>query len=464
MATECRQDSLDFGTVAGRAVVGAFDGGVISSDAGALLLGATDKAIGLVRRFAACFRDGRKPELVEHTIGTLVGQRVVGIALGYEDLNDHDALRHDPIMAVLAGKLEARRKACAPVAGKSTLSRLEHAPAEGDAFAPPRYHKIGHDKDAIEALFVTLFLEAYDRPPPRIVIDLDATDDPLHGHQEGAFFHGYYDCYCYLPLYVFCGRHLLAAKLRRSNIDASAGAREEIARIVAQLRARWPKTEICLRADSGFAREELMAWCEANGIDYVFGLARNNRLVAKIARELKSAQREAGKTGRAARRFKDFEWTTLDSWSRKRRVIAKAEWTRGQPNPRFIVTSLDRDEAAGQALYEDIYCARGDMENRIKECQTDLFADRTPAATMRANQLRLWFASFAYVLVCALRRLALAGTELAQATCGNIRLKLLKIGAQVTVSVRRVKIALASSYPLQALFAIAHARLRRAAA
>ena len=464
MATECRQDSFDFGTVDGRAVVGAFDGGVISSDAGAVLLGATNKAIGLVRRFAACFRDGRKPELIEHRIETLVGQRIFGIALGYEDLNDHDELRHDPVMAVLAGKLRAQRKGCAPVAGKSTLSRLEHAPAEGPAFAPARYHKIGHDRSAIEALFVTLFLEAHDRPPERIFIDLDATDDPLHGHQEGRFFHGYYDGYCYLPLYIFCGRHLLCSKLRRSNIDASAGAREEIARIVAQIRRRWPKTGICLRADSGFAREELMAWCEANGVDYVFGLARNMRLVAKIARELEAAQREAGRTGRAARRFKDFRWATLGSWSRKRRVIGKAEWTRGEANPRFIVTSLDREKVAGRALYEDIYCARGDMENRIKECQADLFADRTPAATMRANQLRLWVASFAYVLMCALRRLALAGTELARATCGSIRLKLLKIGAQVTVSVRRVKIALASSFPLQALFSLANARLRCAAA
>jgi hypothetical protein len=311
---------------------------------------------------------------------------------------------------------------------------------------------------------VTLFLESYDAPPARIIIDLDATDDPLHGHQEGRFFHGYYDCYCYLPLYIFCGRHLLAAKLRRANIDASAGAVGEIARIVGQLRTRWPKTEICLRADSGFAREELMAWCEANGVHYVLGLARNNRLVAKIGRELKAAQRQAAKTGRAARRFKDFKWTTLDSWSCKRRVVGKAEWTKGEANPRFIVTSLARSEIDGQVLYEDIYCARGDMENRIKECQADLFADRTPAATMRANQLRLWFASFAYVLVCALRRLALAGTELAHATCGSIRLKLLKIGAQVTVSVRRVRIALASSFPLQELFALAHARLRRATA
>ena len=464
MATECRQDLLDFGTVEGRSVVGAFDGGVISSDAGALLLGATDKAIRLIGRFATCFTDRREAESIEHTTTTLVGQRVVGIALGYEDLNDHDELRHDPVMAVLAGKLKARRKRCAPVAGKSTLSRLEHAPEEGVAFAPPRYHKISHNAGAIEELFVTLFLEAHRRPPKRIILDLDATDSPLHGHQEGRFFHGYYDCYCYLPLYIFCGRDLLAAKLRRSNIDASAGAVEEVARLVAQIRSRWRKVEICLRADSGFAREELMAWCEANRVDYVFGLAKNERLVAEIARELEAAETEAKKTGVPARRFKEFMWETLESWSRKRRVIGKAEWTKGEANPRFIVTSLKRAQASAQPLYEDIYCQRGDMENRIKECQSDLFADRTPAVTMRANQLRLWFASMAYVLMCALRRIGLAGSELARATCGTIRLKLLKIGAQVTNSVRRVKIAFASSYPGQQIFALAHARLKRAAA
>ena len=297
MATECRQDSLDFGTIEGRSVVGAFDGGVISSDAGALLLGATDRAIRLIGRFATCFTDRREAESIEHTTTTLVGQRVVGIALGYEDLNDHDELRHDPVMAVLAGKLQARRKRCAPVAGKSTLSRLEHAPEEGAAFAPPRYHKISHDARAIEELFVTLFLEAHRRRPKRIILDLDATDSPLHGHQEGRFFHGYYDCYCYLPLYIFCGRHLLAAKLRRSNIDASAGAVEEVARLVSQIRSRWRKVEIWLRADSGFAREELMAWCEENRVQYVFGLARNERLVAQIGPELEAAEREAKETG-----------------------------------------------------------------------------------------------------------------------------------------------------------------------
>ena len=464
MPTECSQDLFDFGTVGGRRIVGRFDGGLITSDAGAVLLGATNKAIRLVERFASCFSDARDAEQIEHTVATLIGQRVFGLALGYEDLNDHDQLRHDPIMAVLAGKLKARRRNCAPVAGKSTLNRLEHAPEEGPGYTSSRYHKISHDADAIERLFVTLFLEAHATPPRRIILDLDATDDPLHGHQEGRFFHGYYDCYCYLPLYVFCGRHLLSAKLRRSNIDASAGAKEEIERIAAQIRERWPQVRIILRADSGFAREELMAWCEANAVEYVFGLARNDRLAAKIMCQLKAAEREAVATGAPARRFRDFQWRTLDSWSRVRRVIGKAEWTRGEANPRFVVTSLHEAEATARYLYEDLYCARGDMENRIKECQLDLMADRTPATTMRANQLRLWFASMAYVLLCALRRIALAGTQLASATCGTIRLKLLKIGAQVTVSVRRVKFALASACPFKDIFAAACGRLRSAAA
>jgi len=374
-------------------------------------------------------------------------------------------LRHDPVLAVLAGKLRARRRSdCAALAGKSTLNRLEHAPEEGPAYAPSRYHKISHDTVAIEALFVTLFQEAHTTPPERIILDLDATDDPLHGHQEGRFFHGYYDCYCYLPLYIFCGRHLLAAKLRRSNIDASAGAKEEIARIVAQLRKRWPQVEIWLRADSGFARDALMSWCEENGVHYVFGLARNARLVGEIELELSAATEVSRETGRPARCYTEFAWLTLDSWSRSRRVIAKAEATRGEPNPRFIVTSLGADQVAAQALYEDIYCPRGDMENRIKECQLDLMADRTSASTMRANQLRLWFASFAYVLISALRRIGLAGTELARATAGTIRLKLLKIGARVKVSVRRVKIALTSACPQADVFMMAHEKLRSAAA
>jgi hypothetical protein len=366
-------------------------------------------------------------------------------------------------MAVLAGKLEAKRRDCAPVAGKSTLNRLELSTA-----LPTLYHKISYQASAIEALLVTLFVEAHHRPPAQIVLDLDATDDPLHGHQEGRFFHGYYDCYCYLPLYVFCGRHLLAAKLRRSNIDAAAGAVDEVTRIVAQVRHHWPEVRILLRGDAGFAREALMAWCEANQVDFLFGLQRNTRLVAELEAELAQARAEAEAKRRPARRYKDFMWTTLDSWSRRRRVVGKAEWMPGRDddgaNPRFVVTSLARAEIKARRLYERLYCARGEMENRIKECQLDLFADRTSARSMRANQLRLWFASLAYVLLCALRRIGLAHTRFARATCGTIRLKLMKVAALVRISVRRIRFAMPSAFPHQAEFAAAHRRLSAAAA
>ncbi len=442
MPTECSAECFDFGIVEGRPVEAAFDAGLVTSDAGALLLGATDRAIGMMDRFGACFHDERRQDLIEHEVATLVGQRVFGIALGYEDLNDHDELRRDPMMAVLAGKLEGRREDCAPVAGKSTLNRLELSKLE-----PTRYHKISHNPVAVRNLFVDLFLEAHERAPRQIILDLDATDDPLHGEQEGRFFHGYYDCYCYLPLYVFCGRHLLVAKLRRANMDAAAGAVEEVARVVARIRARWPRTRILLRADSGFARDELMAWCEENGVHFLFGLQQNDRLNAEIKDELAKAEAKSRRSGKPARYFKEFRWTTRTTWIRRRRVVAKAEWTQGEANPRFVVTSLKRAECRPKYLYEKVYCARGDMENRIKECQLDLYADRTSAATMRANQLRLWFHSMAYVLLCALRRIGLHDTQFAQATCGTIRLKLLKIGAIVRISVRRIKIAMASACP-----------------
>jgi hypothetical protein len=458
MPTDCSTDLFGFTEVEGREVVAAFDGGAITSDAGALLLGAADRAIGLIDRFAACFHDKRRPELVEHEVATLVGQRVFGIALGYEDLNDHDDLRHDPIMAVLAGKLTARRKECAPVAGKSTLNRLELSQLQ-----PTRYHKISHNPVTIRSLFVDVFLEAHQRPPRELILDLDATDDPVHGEQEGRFFHGYYDCYCYLPLYVFCGRHLLASKLRVASLDAANGGVEEVARIVAHIRKRWPKVRILVRADSGFAREELMAWCEANGVHFLFGLAKNPRLIAKISSEMARAEARSRRTGKPARCFKDFRWTTLDSWSRERRVVAKAEFTTGEANPRFVVTSLKRSECKAKYLYENVYCARGDMENRIKECQLDLYADRTSTATMRANQLRLWFASMAYVLMCAVRRIGLDHTSYVKASCGTIRLKLLKIGALVRISVRRIKIAMASGCPAAVTWGIAALRLNAAA-
>ena len=458
MPTECSADLFGFAVVEGREVVVAFDGGAISSDAGGLLLGAADHAIKLTERFAACFHDARRPHLIEHEVATLLGQRVFGIALGYEDLNDHDELRHDPVMAVLAGKLAARRKECAPVAGKSTLNRLELGRLE-----PTRYHKISHNPIAIKRLMVDVFLEAHDRAPSEIVLDLDATDDPVHGEQEGRFFHGYYDCYCYLPLYVFCGRDLLAAKLRPASMDAAAGAVEEVARIVAQIRRRWPHVRILVRADSGFAREELMVWCEAHGVHFLFGLAKNDRLIAETASELARAEAKSRRTGKPARYFKDFRWRTRRSWSRERRVVAKAEFTAGEANPRFVVTSLTRAECRPKYLYEKVYCARGEMENRIKECQLDLYADRTSTATMRANQLRLWFASMAYVLLCALRRIGLHHTPFANASCGTIRLKLLKIGALVRISVRRIKIAMASGCPAAPAWCDAAVRLNAAA-
>jgi hypothetical protein len=456
MRTQCISDQLEFEGFAGRRVVAAFDGGAITSDAGALLLREADRAIGLIDRVAICFKDWRQPDAVVHGLRTLIGQRIVGIACGYEDVNDHDQLRFDPVLSLFSDGLHIRRKGCAALAGKSTLNRLEHAPGRDD----DRYHKIGHDTEALENVFVDVFLDAHAKPPKEIVLDLDATDDAIHGHQEGRFFHGYYDCYCYLPLYVFCGPHLLAAKLRRANIDGAAGAVEEIERIIGRIRARWPRVRIVLRADSGFAREALMAWCECNRVDYVLGLARNARLLEELAIDLAWAEAEHQRTGKPVRRYKDFRYRTRNSWSRRRRVVGKAEHLAKGANPRFVVTSLKRKVIDAKSLYEEVYCARGEMENKIKECQLDLWADRTSAATMKANQLRLWFSSFAYVLIEALQRIGLAHTELANATCGTIRLKLLKIGARVTVSVRRIKIAIASACPFRSEFALAHARLR----
>ncbi len=365
MPTECSQDSLDFASLGSRKVTAAFDGGAMTSNAGALLLRETDRAIRLSRQAAACFTDGRRQDRIEHSVETLLAQRIHGIALGYEDLNDHDELRHDPVLGLLSGKLEARRATCSVLAGKSTLNRLEHAPKTDD----DRYRKLSVDEGAMKRLFVSVFLKAHATPPKRIILDLDATDDPIHGDQEGRFFHGYYKCYCYLPLYIFCGRDLLLSKLRPANIDASAGAKEEIAFIVAQIRDSWPNVDIWLRADSGFCREEMMAWCEAHGVHYVFGLARNERLEALIADELAEASAKARDSGKPERIFKELRYQTLKSWSRERRVVAKAEHLPKGKNPRFIVSSLTCEAIEAKELYEKIYCARGDMENRIKECQ-----------------------------------------------------------------------------------------------
>jgi hypothetical protein len=463
MQTECNRKSLEFHPLGRRRIVGRFDGGTISSDAGGLLLRECERATRIVRQFARCFMDHRDPGQIEHTVEELVAQRVYALALGYEDLVDHDALRHDPLLAALVGKLDptgGRRKRKSDqgkaLAGKSTLNRLELT-VEG-ASASERYKKIEVNAASVERLAVELFVQSHRVAPAEIILDLDATDDPIHGNQEGRFFHGYYGGYCYLPLYIFCGEFLLAAKLRPSNIDASFGALDEIERIVGQIRARWPKVRIVLRGDSGFCREPIMSWCEQQGVDFLFGLARNARLEKQIEGELAQAKTLFERTHQPSRVFAEFAYRTLDSWSRARRVIAKAEHLDKGSNPRFVVTTLAEEP---RRLYEDIYCARGEMENRIKEQQLSLFADRTSAATMRANQIRLWFSSMAYLLMQAVRRLALKGTAMENAQCQTIRLKLLKIGAQVKITVRKVWVSLAESCPYKDIFLRAHENLRR---
>lgn len=461
---ECKRRQLTFQRLASRAVVAEFSGGTITSDAGALLLGELEARLGIVSRFAACFSDHRDPERIEHSVGELLAQRVFALCLGYEDLNDHDLLRCDPLLATIVGKADPtgqdRRRAGdrgSALAGKSTLNRLELRADDPERDA--HYKKISCSTSAVESFFVEQFLRSYQKAPARIILDFDATDDPLHGSQEGRFFHGYYGHYCYLPLYVFCGKHLLCARLRRSNIDGSAGAVDELSSIVSQIRAAWPEVEIWVRADSGFAREELMVWCEANGVEYVLGLARNSRLEAELSLSMEKARIAHEITGKPERVFREFEYETLKTWGRKRRVIGKAEYLAGGPNPRFIVTSLRAWEVDGRELYEQVYCERGEAENRIKEQQLDLFADRTSTTAFKSNQLRLWLSSVAYTLMQALRTL-LEGTELERATCGSIRTKLLKIGAQVRVSVRRVLVSLSSAYPLQELFIRIHERIR----
>jgi len=460
MQTECTTKLFEFEAVERRAVVAGFDGGDITSNAGGLLLGQVDRGLGLVRRFAGCFTDRRDPRYVEHQVETLVGQRIFGLVLGYEDLNDHDELRKDPTFTALAGKLgPVLRSDCEALAGKSTLNRVEHTAKRHGA----KYHKIDCDGTQVDALLVDLFLEAHERAPREIVLDLDNTDIPLYGGQEGRFFHGHYNEYCYLPLYVFCGRHLLLARQRRANVAGSDGAVEEVARIVAQIRQTWPRVRIILRADSGFCNDKMMSWCEANRIDYVFGLARNPRLEAALVEQLAQAKTLCVNLGKPARVFRDFHYRTLDSWSRTRRVVGKAEHTLDGSNPRFVVTSLTRTSVAydARALYEDLYCARGEAENRIGE-QFEMFADRASSATMTANQLRMSFSAMAYVLVDTLRRVGLRHTQFADASAQTIRLKLLKLGAQVRTSVRRIHFAIASGCPNKAEFALAHIYLQRA--
>ena len=444
--TECNQSSFGFKASGKREIVARFDGGTISSDGGAFLLRQADQRLNLLARLAGCFLDGRNQNQVEHSIQEMLSQRIYGLALGYEDLNDHEQLRNDPVFGILAGREQLEE----PLAGKSTLNRMELGAGVKD-----RYKKITFWKEAVDELMVNVFLESYEQAPQQIVLDIDTTDLPLHGKQEGRFFHGYYDSYCYLPLYIFCGEQVLCARLREANHDASFDSLREIQRIVEQIRAAWPEVKIILRGDSGFCRNQLMSWCEAHRVDFLFGMARNQRLRRIIGAEMHAATEQWKQTGKPARVFSEFQYQTKKTkkggWDRERRAVAKAEHIDGKENPRFVVTSLTSEEWPPQALYEELYCERGNMENRIKE-QFSLFADRVSAETMRANQMRLYLSAMAYILMSGLRRLGLRATELAQARVSTIRTKLLKIGAQIRVTVRKVWVSMASSYPWQDLY------------
>jgi len=457
--TEC-SSRLRLGELGRRAIVGDFSGEQISTDGGAMLLRLAEEKTGIVAAFAKCFRDHRFLPIVRHSVLELVTQRVFGLALGYEDLVDHDALRKDPLLAAAVGKIDPEANA---LAGKSTLNRLELSTDDADEH---RYKRVQLDASAAANYLVDQFVRSTRqqerRTPERIVLDLDTSDIPLYGHQEGRFFHGYYGEYCYLPLYVFCGEHLLAVRLQTADHDGARHAVEELTRIVAQIRGYWPNVRFTVRGDSGFCRDEIFSWCEANNVDYVIGVARNPRLEAEVKDELEAAHAIHERTGEAARVFKDLSYRTHETWSRSRRVVAKAEWLKKGANPRFVATSLKKNETRAAVVYEDVYCPRGEMENRIKETQLYLFGTRASAQTIRANQIRLYFSAVAYTLVQAIRVLALRGTDLADARADTIRAKLFKIGARVEVTVRRVWIAFSAAYPYARTFTSAVTNLATA--
>jgi len=466
--TQCTPTLFDFQSLGNREVVARFDGGKVTSDAGGLLLREVEAKFGFIAQFTRCFTDHRDSELVEHTLEELLKQRIFGLCLGYEDLNDHDQLRLDPLLAVLVGKKDplgndrpGRDKGKA-LAGKSTLNRLELTPVRANADS--RYKKIVAHLDAMQHFLVQVFVQQEVVPPTRIVLDVDATNLPLHGHQLGRFFHGYYDEHCYLPLYIFCGDHPLLALLRPANLDEPVGLLKHLKRIVAYLRQHWPSVQILVRGDSGFCRESLMRWCEDNQVDFLFGLAKNARLLRILGAEMHQAKTAFEATQQPSRVFKDFTYQTKKTWSRERRVVGKAEHLAKGENPRFVVTSLNAEVFDAKTLYEQEYCARGNMENRIKEKKLYLFADRVSCQTMRANQIRLCLSTVAYVVMRALRQFGLKETEMAQAQCDTIRVKLLKIGATIQVSVRRVVLALSEACPFQAVFERAWANLRALAA
>jgi hypothetical protein len=457
MKTECTKEYGSFQALGRREIVADFNGGTITSDGGALLLREVEQRSNILQRFSQCFIDYRDQRLIEHSVLTLVSQRVFGLALGYEDLNDHDHLASDKMLAVAVGKTDptgmdrkSEKDRGKPLAGKSTLNRLELTPT--NATSESTYKKIAISSKSVDDLLVDVFLESHTEIPKEIILDVDATDDPLHGDQEGKFFHGYYKAYCYLPLYIFCGEYLLCARLQTADIDAAAGTVEEMEQIVQRIRQAWPDVKILVRGDSGFCRENIMIWCEDNDVDFLFGLAKNPRLGKEIEEELALAKALYQCSGQGSRVFKDFCYKTHDTWRWHRRVVGKAEHLSKGSNPRFVVTSLQAEKHDAQELYEKVYCARGDMENRIKEQQLMLFSDRTSTHKMQSNQVRLYFSSLAYVLIQAFRRLGLVDTEMAKAQCETIRLKLFKIGARVRVTVRKVWVSFAEGYPYKAIF------------
>jgi hypothetical protein len=465
MRTECKPESYQFQDLGRRKVVADFSGGRLTSDAGALLLRQVEERFGVIEQLATCFEDQRDPGLIEHSVRDLVAQRVMALALGYEDLNDHDELRQDPLLAVAVGKRDllgekrfTERDEGKALAGKSTLNRLELSAAESN-----EYKKTPVNPEAVERLLVDLFIQTRAQEPQLLILDVDTTCDVVHGQQEGRFFQGFYDQYCYQPRYVFCGPWLLSARLKTADVEAAAGSVEDLECIVTRLREVWPEVEIWVRGDSSFARDEIMNWCEEQtGMHYVFGFARNRKLAGMIGEEMEQARRLRQESGQPARVYRDLRYRTRQSWSRERRVVAKAEYTLEGANPRYLVTSLEAERIGALELYEQTYCARGDMENRIKEQQMGLFADRTSTGKIKSNQLRLWFSSAAYSLLQLLREVGLKGTRMARAQCWTIRIKLLKIGAQIRVSVRRVAVRMASGCPYQDVFAQAYANLASA--
>ena len=452
MSAHCNDKQYEFQSTGRRAVTGKFDAEQISSDGGATLLREVDRRIGLSARLAACVTDYREPGKVQHTAEDMLLQRIYGICLAYEDLNDHEHLRQDQMMGLLLERVE---EMCDPVepkalASPSTLNRMEMGDPE--LAADHRYKRIVMIESAIDELMLSIFMESFETPPEELWLDLDATDDPVHGAQEGGYFHGYYDCRCYLPLYIFCGEHLLCSRLRTADKDGADGSVAELERIIGRLCQRWPQVRLTIRADSGFCRDHLLKWCDDRNVAYVIGLARNQRLEKMLSGEMAEAHEEFKRTGESARRFADFSCRTLDSWSCERRVVGKAEYLEWRgANPRFVVTSLSVEEADARQLYEQLYCARGDMENRIKE-QMEMFADRTSSKRLRANQLRLYLASLAYILMVGLRRLGTRGTQLARAQCGTLRTKLLKVGVRIKVTTRRMWLSYSQSYPYAEVF------------